>query len=502
MFILGLPGGSQSHDYWYKTSERNGSEGVFAAMNQYGEIHRRAIWHMLVRSPEWAYIVIALISGTLYMLATPPFMGFDEHAHFFRAYQVAEGHFLAERQQQPLLGGGNLPASLNRFVEELWPNTVIQGKQTIEQVMATAGLPLEPEQRQFIDFRGATFYTPVPYLGHALGIALGQIVAPTPLGIFMLGRLFGLLSAVALTFLAIRLIPFGKWILFLVTLTPTAVFQMGVFSADGFTNSIAFLWIALLLAYAFAPQYSQLTLCHVAVLVLVSALLTLSKQPYFVLLLLYLLIPVRRLGEYRVYWLTFIGLGVLNLALLGLWTLLVQNHIYVPRLPENPDIVPRNQVLFILNHPWRFVLAQMTNISMYNGFTLRQLLGQMGYHALLWLPLTVIHALLLVGTALLDGHAQIQSTLRQRLVLLLTFVLGWVGIHAIAYIGWNAVGAPFISGVQPRYLLPLLPLPFLFLAMWLEGRPLWRERVVWLLPFYALIAGIVGTWQIFQQYYE
>jgi uncharacterized membrane protein len=457
---------------------------------------------MLVHSPEWVYIVIALIFGTLYMLATPPFMGFDEHAHFLRAYQVAEGRILAERQQQPPRSGGVLPASLHRFVQELWPNATIQGQQTIEQVLATTRLPLEPEQRQFIDFRGAALYTPVPYLGHALGIALGQVVAPTPLGIFMLGRLFGLLSAAALTFGAIRLIPFGKWVLFLVALTPTAVFQMGAFSADGLTNSIAFLWIALLLAYACAPHYSQLTPRHLAVLVLVSVLLTLSKQPYFVLLLLYLIIPVQRLGGYRAYWLTFIGLGALNLVLLSLWTLLVQMYIYVPRMPGNPSIVPRDQVVFILNHPWQFVLAQATNISMYNGFTLRQLLGQMGYHALLWLPLTIIHALLLTGVALLDGHAQIQPTLRQRLVLLLPFVLGWVGIHAIAYIGWNAVGAPFIERVQPRYLLPLLPLPFLFLTMGSPARPLWRERMLWLLPIYALIVSLVGTWQIFVQYYE
>jgi uncharacterized membrane protein len=462
----------------------------------------RYFWHHVLPFPEHAFAWIAGLAGVLYLLFAPPFMGFDEHTHFFRAYQVAEGHLLSERQEQQ--SGGMLPTSLYQFWQELWPdNSIILGKQTIEQVTATANLPLAPEQRQFIDFRGAAVYAPVPYIAHALGIALGQVIAPTPLGVFMLGRLFGLLGAVVLVFWAIRMAPFGKWVFFLIALTPTAVFQMVAFSADGFTNSISLLWCALLLAYAFGPQYSRLKRRDLALLALLSALLTLSKQIYFVLLLLYVLIPVQRLGSYRSYWLTFAGLVAFNLALIGLWSLLVQHYVYVPRLPDNADISPREQVVFIATHPFQFLLVQInTIVSTYDLIKLRQLFGQLGYHMLLSLPLVAGHTLLLTVVALLDGPVQARLTWWHRLVLASTFVAGWLAIHTIAYIGWHAVGSPVIWRVQSRYILPLLPLPFLLLALQKPALVVWKERIVWLLPYYALALSGLSAWQIFHMYYE
>ena len=44
--------------------------------------------------------------------------------------------------------------------------------------------------------------------------------------------------------MAIRLIPFGKWILLVLALSPTALFQAATISPDAISNGIGFLFIA------------------------------------------------------------------------------------------------------------------------------------------------------------------------------------------------------------------------------------------------------------------
>ena len=48
--------------------------------------------------PEIAYAVIATFFGILLVFTTPPFFVQDEMRHFFRAYQISDGHVIGDKR--------------------------------------------------------------------------------------------------------------------------------------------------------------------------------------------------------------------------------------------------------------------------------------------------------------------------------------------------------------------------------------------------------------------
>ena len=71
---------------------------------------KRAILNL---QPERFFVVCALLLGFLYNLYTPPMPVPDEIDHLRRAYHVADGHFLPEKEGKRL--GGQTPGSFKQF---------------------------------------------------------------------------------------------------------------------------------------------------------------------------------------------------------------------------------------------------------------------------------------------------------------------------------------------------------------------------------------------------
>ena len=74
------------------------------------ELERRTRPARWAPRPEWAFVALAGMLGSVLALLTPPFEGPDEPAHFCRAYQVSEGVLIAPCEAE--LGGGYLPGRL------------------------------------------------------------------------------------------------------------------------------------------------------------------------------------------------------------------------------------------------------------------------------------------------------------------------------------------------------------------------------------------------------
>ena len=72
---------------------------------------------------------------------------------------------------------------------------------------------------------------------------LGRSVNLPALLLFYAGRSASLLSYLFLVWLALRWMPFGKWILAVLALTPMALFQAATITPDAISNGIGFLFI-------------------------------------------------------------------------------------------------------------------------------------------------------------------------------------------------------------------------------------------------------------------
>lgn len=96
-------------------------------------------WSDVVRLPGscwWPITVIVL--ALAFSLSTRPFRSPNEPNHFFRAYKVSQGHFVAQRVGEDLLGD-YLPSSLVKVARIVggFPNT--PPLRTSTEAMAAAG---------------------------------------------------------------------------------------------------------------------------------------------------------------------------------------------------------------------------------------------------------------------------------------------------------------------------------------------------------------------------
>jgi uncharacterized membrane protein len=415
-------------------------------------------------SPQKLFLRVALPVGLLLLFITPPFQVPDESVHFFRAYQLSEGEFIAEKRDE--LTGGTVPVSVITVPHTLSDDIPFnpESKQTVERVLGVLDVPLQPEQEQFIDFRVMALYTPVPHLPQALAIAVGRLFEGTPLILMILGRLAVLLATTALIFYAIQLTPIFKWFFFVFAFVPMATFTRSSLSADAVTNSLALLLVAVILRYALRDD-RPLRARHLLSLAVLSAALALSKQSYLVLPLLYFLIPMRRVGTRVAYWGWFaVLISASLLPVLG-WTVAMRS-IYTPVVSWGPDPTavfdPVAQVGVILTAPLDFLLAILRSFRVDGPEYARQFVGTLG-----WLdtplpdPFRLLYWVVLLGAALFDGNRDTRLVFPKRLLIVAVGMGSVLLLVTIAYVMWNDVGSPLIYGLQGRYFIPIAPVLFL-----------------------------------------
>src|SRR5262245_15705789 len=319
---------------------------------------RRAL-RLIFATSERIFLAVGLVAGLAFSIVTPPFEGADEPAHFYRAYQISEGGWRAERRAD--LVGGWLPSSLRPHP----PTAPDAGR-------AAAA----PSDREFIDFRTTAPYAPVPYLPQALAIAAGRQLDLSAIALLYLARLAGLVAALAIGYAAIRIAPIAGNVLLLIAVAPIALRQMALLSADSLTNACAFLFIAIVLRLAMVAEAASQTRWIVA-LVLSALALTFCKLAYAPLLLLVLLCPADRFGNRGRYLVVLLCTVGLSAAALAAWFRAI-GHLYVSQ-PIAPDADPARQMAFILAHPVRYAGILLSDLRRNIGVYAFHCLGYAGH---------------------------------------------------------------------------------------------------------------------------
>ena len=411
----------------------------------------------------WRPSVVFLAAGLPFALAllvlTPPFQVPDEAAHFFRAYMISEGRLVGE----PIQGGsgGVLPSSLQRVAIEVRGDVVFHPhvKQDREVLIDHLDTPLNPADRAETEFAGATVYFPLVYLPQAVGIAAGRLFEASPLILLYLARLLNALLALALTALAIRIMPVHRWAMVALALMPMVAFTRSSVSADAFTLGASFLLIAILVRHALVSQ-SPLGRRELAVVFLLTVAVALTKQTYFVLAGCFLLLPRSVVGSGRRYTITFAALiGAALLATL-VWSMAVSD-LFRPPYP-NSDL--KGQMAYVLSNPVRTLGVLLGDLYTKRVLYLDMAIGRLGWLDTI-MPRGAMWTLfyLFTAIALFDSQRRLSFSSKQRLVLAVTFVAASVAIAGALYLSWTPAGAAEVLGIQGRYFLPIAPLAFLVL---------------------------------------
>jgi uncharacterized membrane protein len=476
---------------------------------------RRSALITAALQPERIVALLGLLFGLLFLVTLPPFQGTDEAAHFYRAYQVATGQIFAERAGDK--SGGTLPASAIATVNALFYNDNYPSEKPFRNSELGNWLvyPLAPEQRAFVDFRNTALYSPIPYLPAALGISIGHHLGLAPLVALYLGRLTVLLVTVTFVVLAVRITPIGKWLMVGLALIPAAACARSGIGLDGISLSTSMLFTALVLHYTY-HNILRLGWRDLLLLVLVASAVAMTRQVYVLLFGLIFLIPMARLGGWVRGSLTIAGLSVVVAgAALG-WTL-INATAYVPVVPgrsdpssaeyRNPDaskldveFSPRDQLAYVLSSPGAFVQSVWSLVARNVGERVGYALGGFGWSGNITLLHQFLYAVGLVLLVLIGDQRAAWLHWRTRVWCAVIVGGGTLATIAAAYLLWNDIGSERISGVQPRYFVPLLPaaalIGFGWLGKWLIQLPLRIPGIIF------GILSLLATWyEAFYWYY-
>jgi len=430
-------------------------------------------WRSRVRV-EHVYLVVALVWGLLLILVTPPLQTFDELAHYYRAWSVAQGQLVV-----PSSGTIRLPAGADDLTKRFPYAPIAMGKQKVDPgtVWAELGSRLGSRSVESLSFAAA--YGPIGYLPQAAGITVVRVFGGSPLLALYLARLCNLLAAVLLTYFGLRFLPFAKVAVCLVALLPMTMMEMASLSPDALLLGGCVFFSGLVVA---CTSKASLSRRDIALLVISAIVLLNAKPGYAILSLLLLLLLPRQFTSRLAYFATVVGSIIASgfLALIFMKLASNQSHVLVLMLGPDNHVNGMAQLRHVVAHPFAFVRAIGATINQLGVFYLRQSVA-----AYAWGQLNIGDAVMLVAAvgvaAVIAARERVNFPCWRRALVLAVALLAAIGVSLGLYMGSTAVAAPAIVGLQGRYFTPSVVLGFIGLA----GFPFQKR---WLVP---AVVGVI-----------
>lgn len=442
---------------------------------------------------------LALFLGLCYIVLTPPFQVPDEVNHFYRAWQVSQGDFRAERNINRL--GGELPVSLRTFTAT-WEPLIGNLKVQVSKSEFRASEKVEVnENKAWFDYPNTAIYSAVNYCPQALGILISHWFTDSVLVIFYAARAMALLFWLLVMRISLNLLPGKQLLAATLAFLPMSLYINSSLSADMMINAISMLllaWIVHLRA-----KKRPISPPGVLLILILAILIPMLKLVYLPLLFILLILPQQCFSSRRRQ-VIFLMLALLIGGLSALFSLVEVDRLYIPyadyakeagwvHLAEGAD--KSLQTENIRRHPWESMLVVIR--SLIAGFSMYSsgLIGIFGWLELaLPVKAIILSYLALLGIALTDRPLPLNALGRQ--VISLSIILTAVLLVLSQYVMWTPVGSDLVLNLQGRYFIPLL-LPLMLVIPGIN-----RENSAWWISIsFILLINAYSLWLIWVRFY-
>jgi uncharacterized membrane protein len=408
--------------------------------------------HGRLHGVEIYLIVALLVFGTMACFFLPVNGGYDEEEHLIRVWEMSDYTFLPNEKL-----GNQLPFPAV-FREMSYRREFIVRAVPADFWDKYGSLSLD-SMDYIYDVDTRSVYSPPLLLPQALVVRfLGRSQQLPVLTVFYAARLAGLLSYILLSFFAIRLMPYGKWLLAVLATSPVAVLQSGTVTPDTISNGIAFLFVGGCLAVVNRREIRWRELAALMILVFVLFWGKINIVP--LVLLPFLTIPPSQFKMKHGYIILLIVTAAFFLFEVAGWNLFAYSRYHDALNGADPS----GQAKFILADPIRFIGILINNIWLNRTAYLR---AWTAIYGLDYWPVPVwtyyFYWAGLLG-ALLIQRDEAMPDRRIRIGLMVTFLAAYVWTIVSLYLSYTPVGSELIMGVQGRYFAGVMPLLFLALA--------------------------------------
>ena len=419
------------------------------------------IWvkrYYFIGKADKLFLMIGLTVGTLLVVVMPlNKIGFDEETHFRNAYNI---------KLSSSVSSTNAIEQLKTVTLDNWPYNIAQSKEerdAMELYYETAGDYTRGSSERIKTPTKISTVAAYNYVFMALGIKLGKLLHLPFTAVFTMGRLFNMWSYIILVYFAIRRLPIGKYIMAVLALLPTPMFQGAVYSCDAVITGFVYLGLAYLI-YELLEKEEKITIKNGVVLLGSLGFGMVPKAVYIPLMCLPLLISKDKFQNEKQRRIFRIGniICVLGLILAILLPVLFTGAANDTR---GGDVNAVEQIALILSHPLAYLEVWLENVK--DTFWSYSFgaggLGVLGHLSVsTCVPMI---GLLLMFTIMTDNidRSDKDLTVRQKWGFFFAAVIAVAFVWGSLYLAFNPVGATVINGVQGRYFIPLLFIFFLLL---------------------------------------
>jgi uncharacterized membrane protein len=341
---------------------------------------------------EQFFLAVGIALGLILNFIVPPLQIPDDLNHFYRTFQISEGHFSPEQKDKRL--GGEMPLCFAEFIEPFEvasSNEYYRAKP--KDIRRAFDIKLDLNERKFKDFPNTSYYAPISYLPQTIAVFLLSKAGASVGTIYYGGRIATFIFWLVSMFFIIKMLPVYKWLFTLLVLLPMNVYIANSFSADNITNILSFLFIALVLKYCYGekPVGTKVLL----VFLLVAVCLAFAKIVYVALVFLLLIIPAKKFQSTVFRFVGIATIVVISFALGFLWSNVVMKY-YVTYQNYNPaykDVATLSpgadyhlQKAFSLAHPDYFIKVFYHTLTDDPHFFLTSYIGGFGpFCIFLWI---------------------------------------------------------------------------------------------------------------------
>lgn len=451
------------------------------------------------RKAELGFLIVALCAGLILSIGQPAVTGntYDDEIHYGRIAALSHGTPGYLTAAESLLTERGFSVVYDEAYH--YEADTLQDQQRVMAAMNRAG----EDQTAAVDVPLHLAFSDTGYVLQALGHALARLLGLPLSAQLTMARVFNMLGYVLLCYLGIRSVKRFKIALSAIALMPTPMFSACSLTYDATINALCLLGTALVVD-AILDRETRLKWQRGLGILLALVLGAISKVVYAPLLLLVLLLPRKKFDSNaaRVWYKT---LAVALCILMVLTMVLSVSGGAVTLTDSRGDAADSaGQISYLMHHPVTYLVTFLRTIwTGFEGYFLTGTRTDLGYSgAALSTTVALLSLMLIIFAVVTDHDPSLPGRMnwKQRTAMLVVAMLTIGMTFTTMYVAYTAVGADYISGVQGRYLIPVLPLLVMLCSP--EGIHNRMNRTAWHTTFFLLSGAVLLNvcWQIMGRY--
>ncbi len=384
------------------------------------------------KRPALLFLYFFIVPALLCALLIPAGFVPDEEKHFLRALSLSQFHVIS--------GDVCVPENIND----------IFGIKGFDNLINLWSLKAS-DATYMTSCTMAIFYAPLSYLPQSIGVWMSSLFTDHLYVIFISARLSCLAATTAMLYLAVRIAPFGKYIIIMLSLMPLFIQEAASVAVDGLSVASVILMAAFY--FYLREQKAPFTKRQIVTMALTIISVFSVKSAYLLLGFIFMLLPPAGFGGIKRKRIILLSVYILAILLPVIYWLLVYfcGFDFSKSVGDGASIM--SQLSLLIGDPLKFPRVLFNTLSanaiwyFKSCFSLLLLSFDMSKAAILLLMIC------LVVTLLLGRHARIGW--RNVIFITAASLITVIMIFGLEYLQWTGTGADMIDGVQGRYFIPL-----------------------------------------------